>query len=70
MGHMERVSVRDLRLKTSALLKNVVQGQTYVIESRGVPVADGEKFMQRMLNNLGQGKKRKVHGVKERRLQT
>lgn len=40
MGHMERVSVRDLRLKTSALLKNVAQGQTYVIESRGVPVAE------------------------------
>jgi hypothetical protein len=38
MGDMERVSVRDLRLKTSALLKNVAQGQTYVIESRGVPV--------------------------------
>jgi len=40
MGHMERVSVRHLRLKTSALLKNVVQGQTYIIESRGVPVAE------------------------------
>jgi antitoxin (DNA-binding transcriptional repressor) of toxin-antitoxin stability system len=40
MGHMERVGVRDLRLKTSALIKNVVQGQTYVIEFRGVPVAE------------------------------
>jgi prevent-host-death family protein len=40
MGRMERVSVRDLRLKTSALIKNVAQGQTYVIESRGVPVAE------------------------------
>jgi prevent-host-death family protein len=37
---MERVSVPDLRLKTSALLKNVAQGQTYIIESRGVPVAE------------------------------
>jgi prevent-host-death family protein len=37
---MERASVRDLRLKTSALLKKVAQGQTYVIESRGVPVAE------------------------------
>ena len=37
---MERVSVRDLRLKTSALLKNVAQGQTYIIESLGVPVAE------------------------------
>ncbi len=40
MGHMERVTVRDLRLKTSALLKNVAHGQTYIIESRGVPVAE------------------------------
>ena len=40
MGHMERVSVRDLRLKTGALIKNVAQGQTYIIESRGVPVAE------------------------------
>jgi antitoxin (DNA-binding transcriptional repressor) of toxin-antitoxin stability system len=39
MGHMERASVRDLHLKTNALIKNVAQGQTYVIESRGVPVA-------------------------------
>ena len=40
MRHMERASVRDLHLKTSALIKNVAQGQTYVIESRGVPVAE------------------------------
>ncbi len=35
---MERVSVRDLRLKTSALIKNVAQGQNYLIEAGGVPV--------------------------------
>jgi antitoxin (DNA-binding transcriptional repressor) of toxin-antitoxin stability system len=40
MRQMERVSVRDLRLKTNALLKNVAQGQTYVIEYRGEPVAE------------------------------
>ena len=40
MGYMERVSVSGLRLKTSALLKNVAQGQTYVIEFRGEPVAE------------------------------
>ena len=40
MGHMERVSVRDLQLKTSALLKSVAQRQTYVIESRGIAVAE------------------------------
>jgi antitoxin (DNA-binding transcriptional repressor) of toxin-antitoxin stability system len=37
VGNMQRVSVRDLRLKTSALLKSVAQGQTYVIESHGSP---------------------------------
>jgi len=37
---MEKASVRDLHLKTSAMIKNVAQGQSYVIESRGVPVAE------------------------------
>lgn len=40
MCHMERASVRDLHLKTSALIKSVVEGQTFIIESRGVPVAE------------------------------
>ncbi|MEP7352285.1 MAG: hypothetical protein ABI824_03550 [Acidobacteriota bacterium] len=37
---MERTSVRDLHLRTSALLKEVAEGQTFVIENRGVPVAE------------------------------
>ena len=37
---METTNVRELHLKTSLLLKNVRQGQTYIIESRGVPVAE------------------------------
>jgi antitoxin (DNA-binding transcriptional repressor) of toxin-antitoxin stability system len=37
---MERASVRDLHLKTSALIKSVAEGQTYVIEHRGKPVAE------------------------------
>ena len=37
---MERTSVRELHLNTSALIKSVKQGQTYVIELRGVPVAE------------------------------
>ena len=40
MGHMERASVRDLHLKTSELIKNVAEGQIYVIELRGRPVAE------------------------------
>ncbi len=37
---MEKASVRDLHLKTSALIKEVAKGQTYIIESRGIPVAE------------------------------
>jgi antitoxin (DNA-binding transcriptional repressor) of toxin-antitoxin stability system len=37
---MERVSVRELHLKTSALIKSVAEGQIFIIESRGVPVAE------------------------------
>ena len=51
MRHMERASVRDLHLKTSALIKNVVQGQTYVIESRGVPVAELRPISTRRATN-------------------
>jgi antitoxin (DNA-binding transcriptional repressor) of toxin-antitoxin stability system len=39
MSHRERASVRDLHLKTSELIRNVAEGQTYVIELRGKPVA-------------------------------
>lgn len=52
MRHMERASVRDLHLKTSALIKNVAQGQTYVIESRGVPVAELRPITARPTNKL------------------
>jgi antitoxin (DNA-binding transcriptional repressor) of toxin-antitoxin stability system len=37
---MEKASVRKLHLKTSSLIKDVVEGQTYVIELRGKPVAE------------------------------
>ena len=37
---MERTTVRELHLNTSALIKGVRQGQTYVIEFRGKPVAE------------------------------
>lgn len=47
MGHMERASVRDLHLKTSALLKEVAEGQTFVIENRGVPVAELRPLTER-----------------------
>ena len=37
---MERTTVRELHLNTSALLKNVVDGETYVVEYRGRPIAE------------------------------
>ena len=40
MLHMERATVRDLHLNTSALVKSVVGGQTFIIERHGVPVAE------------------------------
>lgn len=48
---MERASIRDLQRKTSALLKNVAQGQTYVIESRGIPVAELRPIPTHRLTN-------------------
>jgi len=44
---METASVRDLHLKTSALLKEVARGQTFVIENRGVPVAELRPLTER-----------------------
>jgi len=40
MSHMEKATVRDLHLKTSELIKKVAEGQSYVIEPRGKPVAE------------------------------
>lgn len=32
--------MRDLHLKTSAIVKDVAQGESFVIEKQGVPVAE------------------------------
>ncbi|MEO5922723.1 MAG: hypothetical protein ABIR70_02750 [Bryobacteraceae bacterium] len=42
---MERATVRDLHLKTSAMLKEVAEGHSFVIENRGVPVAELRPFL-------------------------
>ncbi|MBI3471755.1 MAG: hypothetical protein HY013_10390 [Candidatus Solibacter usitatus] len=41
---MKRATVRDLHLKTSAIVGQVAEGQTFVIEKRGVPVAELRPF--------------------------
>lgn len=49
---MESATVRDLHLKTSAMLKEVAKGQTFVIENRGVPVAELRPITERRSRKL------------------
>lgn len=53
---MGRVSVRDLHLRTSNILKEVEKGVVIVIERRGVPVAElrppGRISRQEMLREI------------------
>src|SRR5215472_12723794 len=37
---MRKASIRDLRTRTSALLRDAENGETIIIERRGVPVAE------------------------------
>jgi antitoxin (DNA-binding transcriptional repressor) of toxin-antitoxin stability system len=63
MCHMKKASVRDLHIKTSEIVQEVAGGETFIIEKRGVAVAeirplselpptrrlpDREKFIQRL----------------------
>jgi antitoxin (DNA-binding transcriptional repressor) of toxin-antitoxin stability system len=47
MWLMERVTVRELHLNTSALIKHVAQGATYVIDYRGRPIAELRPLTER-----------------------
>ena len=49
---MERTTVRELHLNTTALIKNVKEGKTYVIESRGTPVAELRPITERRSRRL------------------
>ena len=40
MCHMKRTTVRELHLQTSAIVKAVLQGESYIVEKSGVPVAE------------------------------
>lgn len=40
MRHMQSSSVRELHLKTSEIVRQVVAGESFIIEKRGVPVAE------------------------------
>jgi antitoxin (DNA-binding transcriptional repressor) of toxin-antitoxin stability system len=37
---MKRTTVRELHLQTSAILRAVAEGESYIIEESGVPVAE------------------------------
>ena len=36
---MKKVNVRSLHLNTSSIVREVEEGETYVVEKRGIPVA-------------------------------
>ena len=40
MCHMKRTTVRELHLQTSAIVKAVLAGESYIVEKSGVPVAE------------------------------
>lgn len=37
---MKRTTVRELHLRTSAIVRAVVEGESYIVEKSGVPVAE------------------------------
>ncbi len=41
---MKKATVRDLHLKTSAIVKKVASGEVFVIEKYGTPVAELRPF--------------------------
>jgi antitoxin (DNA-binding transcriptional repressor) of toxin-antitoxin stability system len=44
---MKRTTVRELHLQTSAIVKAVLDGESYIIEKSGVPIAELRPFEQR-----------------------
>jgi antitoxin (DNA-binding transcriptional repressor) of toxin-antitoxin stability system len=46
MCHMRSVTVRDLHTKTSEIVKEVAGGEIFIIEKRGVAVAEIRPFSE------------------------
>jgi|HubBroStandDraft_6_1064221.scaffolds.fasta_scaffold932343_1 antitoxin (DNA-binding transcriptional repressor) of toxin-antitoxin stability system len=40
MCHMKRTTVRELHLQTSAIVRAVAEGESFIVEKSGVPVAE------------------------------
>jgi antitoxin (DNA-binding transcriptional repressor) of toxin-antitoxin stability system len=41
---MKRATIRELHLRTSAIVRKVAKGESYIIEELGVPVAELRPF--------------------------
>jgi antitoxin (DNA-binding transcriptional repressor) of toxin-antitoxin stability system len=46
MGYVKHITVRELHLQTSAILRAVAEGESFIIEKSGVPVAELRPFEQ------------------------
>jgi antitoxin (DNA-binding transcriptional repressor) of toxin-antitoxin stability system len=44
---MKRTTVRELHLQTSAIVRAVSEGESYIVEKSGVPVAEIRPFEQK-----------------------
>jgi antitoxin (DNA-binding transcriptional repressor) of toxin-antitoxin stability system len=44
---MKSSTVRDLHLKTSEIVRQVAEGESFIIEKRGIPVAEIRPFSGR-----------------------
>jgi antitoxin (DNA-binding transcriptional repressor) of toxin-antitoxin stability system len=43
---MKRTTVRELHLQTSAIVRAVAEGESYIVEKSGVPIAEIRPFEQ------------------------
>jgi antitoxin (DNA-binding transcriptional repressor) of toxin-antitoxin stability system len=44
---MKRTTVRELHLQTSTIVRAVAEGESYIVEKSGVPVAEIRPFEQK-----------------------
>jgi antitoxin (DNA-binding transcriptional repressor) of toxin-antitoxin stability system len=43
---MKRTTVRELHLQTSAIVRAVAEGESFIVEKSGVPIAELRPFQQ------------------------
>jgi antitoxin (DNA-binding transcriptional repressor) of toxin-antitoxin stability system len=47
MGHVKHITVRELHLQTSAILRAVAEGESFIIEKSAIPIAELRPFEKR-----------------------